>query len=175
MAQLFDSFSHLVTLRARRSERAGASETLVVRDLARGSAIRFLGSVYATAQESSSSSRSPVSSSSRILLLQHVDFGITDWRVWSFHLLSVCSICSDLSYVCFCQIYALHICYIVTVMLLHMYPYGCCKYEMYIMPVSLCYDLWIKFTCFCFSYVSHDTWSSMYFHHGYKWYHDFND
>jgi hypothetical protein len=39
-----------VTLRAQRSERAGASEAGVVRDLARGSAIRFLGSVYATAQ-----------------------------------------------------------------------------------------------------------------------------
>ena len=34
--QLFDSFPHLVTLRAQRSERAGASEALVVRDLARG-------------------------------------------------------------------------------------------------------------------------------------------
>jgi hypothetical protein len=39
-----------VTLRAQRSERAGASEAGAVRDLARGSAIRFLGSVYATAQ-----------------------------------------------------------------------------------------------------------------------------
>jgi hypothetical protein len=35
---------------AQRSERAGAFETLAVRDLARGSAIRFLRSVYATAQ-----------------------------------------------------------------------------------------------------------------------------
>jgi hypothetical protein len=39
-----------VTLRAQRSERAGASEAGAVRDLARGSTIRFLGSVYATAQ-----------------------------------------------------------------------------------------------------------------------------
>jgi hypothetical protein len=39
-----------VTLRAQRSERADASEAGAVRDLARGSAIRFLGSVYATAQ-----------------------------------------------------------------------------------------------------------------------------
>jgi hypothetical protein len=39
-----------VTLRAQRSERAGVSEAGAVRDLARGSAIRFLGSVYATAQ-----------------------------------------------------------------------------------------------------------------------------
>jgi hypothetical protein len=39
-----------VTLRTQRSERAGASEAGAVRDLARGSAIRFLGSVYATAQ-----------------------------------------------------------------------------------------------------------------------------
>ena len=34
--QLFDNFPHLVILRARRSEKAGASEALVVRDLARG-------------------------------------------------------------------------------------------------------------------------------------------
>jgi hypothetical protein len=39
-----------VTLRGQRSERAGASEAGAVRDLARGSAIRFLESVYATAQ-----------------------------------------------------------------------------------------------------------------------------
>ena len=52
--QLLDGFPHLVTLRARRRERAGASEALVVRDLARGIAIRFLGSIYATAQESPS-------------------------------------------------------------------------------------------------------------------------
>jgi hypothetical protein len=41
-----------VTLRAQRGERAGASEALAVRDPARGSTIRFLGSVYATAQTS---------------------------------------------------------------------------------------------------------------------------
>jgi hypothetical protein len=40
----------LVALRAQSSERAGASEALTVRDLARGSSNRFLGSVYATAQ-----------------------------------------------------------------------------------------------------------------------------
>jgi hypothetical protein len=40
-----------MTLRAQRSERVGASEALGVRDLAGGSAIRFLGSVYATAQK----------------------------------------------------------------------------------------------------------------------------
>jgi hypothetical protein len=49
-------YFHLVTLRAHRSERAGATEALVVRELARGSAIRFLGSVYATAQRPSLSS-----------------------------------------------------------------------------------------------------------------------
>jgi hypothetical protein len=41
-----------VALRAQRGERAGASEALAVRDPARGSSIRFLGSVYATAQTS---------------------------------------------------------------------------------------------------------------------------
>jgi hypothetical protein len=42
-------YFHLVTLRAQRSERAGASEALAVRNLAWGSTFRFLGSIYATA------------------------------------------------------------------------------------------------------------------------------
>jgi hypothetical protein len=46
-----------VALRAQRSERAGVSEAGAVRDLARGSAIRFLGSVYATAQNISNMSK----------------------------------------------------------------------------------------------------------------------